>query len=68
MPKQETTNHTPGRHFRLTDDTMLKLDALALHYAVDRTSMLKVLISDGFTRIVKDRANRKNPGKSRTTP
>lgn len=40
--------HTPIRHFRLGDDVIAKLDALAHHYSVNRTSMLKVLIADAF--------------------
>lgn len=44
MPKQDTTNHTPMRHFRLSDLTMEALDEIANRYHVDRTTALKIAV------------------------
>ena len=63
MPKQDTTNHTKAKQFRLGTETLEKLDALASFYSVDRTSMLKVLIADAFKQAVTPPA-KKNQKKS----
>ncbi len=52
MNKQDTTNHTPLRHFRLDDSIMGRLTLVAAALGTSKTEALRRLIIEASEKIL----------------